>query len=215
MPYYPINLNCQNRSCLVVGGGEVAERKVRGLLAAGARVKVISPGLSPELESLARDGKITVERRPYRRGDLQGMFLVLAATDEPAVTRSLVEEARALPCLLNLADLPAESDFILPALLERGDLTVGFSTSGRCPALAQWLRDRVAEGLGAEYEKLTALLGDFRDRLLTKGVSPPTIRRCIREALDADLLKLVSARDETGIKKLLARIETQAADRNE
>ncbi|MDD5223197.1 MAG: bifunctional precorrin-2 dehydrogenase/sirohydrochlorin ferrochelatase [bacterium] len=215
MPYYPISLNCVNRPCLVVGGGEVAERKVRGLLAAGARVRVVSPELSPVLESLARDGKITVERRPYRRGDLQGMFLVLAATDDPAVTRGLVEEARALPCLLNLADLPAESDFILPALLERGDLTVGFSTSGRCPALAQWLRDRVAEGVGAEYEKLTALLGDFRDRLLTKGVSPPTIRRCIRESLDADLLKLVSARDETGIKKLLARIETQAADWNE
>lgn len=215
MPYYPINLNCENRPCLVVGGGEVAERKVRGLLAAGARVRVVSPELSPVLESLARDAQITVERRPYRRGDLQGMFLVLAATDDPAVTRGLVEEARALPCLLNLADLPAESDFILPALLERGDLTVGFSTSGRCPALAQWLRDRLAEEIGAEYEKLTALLGNFRDRLLTKGVSPPTIRRCIREALDADLLKLVSARDETGIKKLLARIETQAADRNE
>ncbi|MCX5858805.1 MAG: bifunctional precorrin-2 dehydrogenase/sirohydrochlorin ferrochelatase [Proteobacteria bacterium] len=215
MPYYPINLNCVNRPCLVVGGGEVAERKVRGLLAAGARVRVISPGLSPVLESLARDGKITVERRPYRQGDLQGMFLVLAATDDPAVTRGLVEEARDLPCLLNLADLPAESDFILPALLERGDLTVGFSTSGRCPALAQWLRDRLADEIGAEYEKLTALLGDFRDRLLTKGISPPTIRRCIREALDADLLKLVSARDATGIQKLLARIETQAADRNE
>jgi len=215
MPYYPISLNCQNRPCLVVGGGEVAERKVRGLLAAGARVKVISPGLSPELEDLAREGKITVERRPYRRGDLQGMFLVLAAVDDPEVTRALVGEAENLPCLLNLADLPGQSDFILPALLERGDLSLGVSTSGRCPALAQWLRDRLAGEIGADYEKLTALLGDFRDRLLTKGVSPPTIRRCIREALDADLLRLVSARDERGIEKLLARIEARAAGRNE
>ncbi|MCX5866486.1 MAG: bifunctional precorrin-2 dehydrogenase/sirohydrochlorin ferrochelatase [Proteobacteria bacterium] len=215
MPYYPINLNCENRLCLVVGGGEVAERKVRGLLSAGARVKVVSPELSPALEGLARDGKITVERRPYRRGDLQGMFLVLAATDDPGVTRGLVEEARALPCLLNLADLPDQSDFILPALLERGDLSIGFSTSGRCPALAQWLRDRLAGEIGEEYEKLTVLLGDFRDRLLTKGVSPPTIRRCIREALDADLLKLASARDETGIEKLFAGIEARTAGRNE
>jgi len=215
MPYYPINLNCENRPCLVVGGGEVAERKVRGLLSAGARVRVVGPDLSPALESLARDGKITVERRPYRRGDLQGMFLVLAATDDPGVTRSLVEEARALPCLLNLADLPAESDFILPALLERGDLSIGFSTSGRCPALAQWLRDRLAEDIGGDYEKLTSLLGNFRDRLLTNGISPPTIRRCIREALDANLLQLVSARDEAGIEKLLARIEARAGNCHE
>ena len=207
MTYYPINLNLEGKPCLVIGGGEVAERKVLGLLRAGAQVKVISPQISPALARLRDRKEITVEQREYRRGDLQGMFLVFGAADDRRLGPELDQEARDEGCLINHADLPSRCDFILPALLEQGRLQVAVSSSGRCPALAQWLRDQLQEEIGPEYEQLVDLLGDFRDRLLTRKIAPPTIRRCIREILEAGLLEKIRSGGQSEAEEILRRIE--------
>lgn len=154
MRYYPIFLDVCGRRVVVIGGGKVAERKVRKLLRAGARVRVISPELTPGLERLAAASRIRVSRRQYRSGELgrkranrRSPLLVFAATDDPAVQRAVRHDATAAGALVNLADRAEGSDFIVPASLTRGDLHIAISTSGTDPGLARFLRQQLAAGL--------------------------------------------------------------------
>jgi siroheme synthase-like protein len=156
MRYYPIFLNVRGRQALVVGGGKVAERKVRKLLRAGANVRVISPDLTAGLSRLAARGRITVTNRRYRQGDIaagtQGSpwrapFLVFAATNDAAIQRVVEADVAAAGALVNRADSAEDSDFIVPASLIRGELHVAISTSGTNPALARRLRLRLSAEL--------------------------------------------------------------------
>ena len=153
MRYYPIFLDLRGRRCLVVGGGKVAERKVRKLLRAGADLRVISPELTPRLRRFREEGKIQVASRKFRRGDLgpstQGHspLLVFAATDDPLAQRAISRESQAVGALVNRADGAADSDFIVPASITRGDLQVAISTSGTSPGLARKLRQRLTREL--------------------------------------------------------------------
>ena len=137
MHYFSICLDLSGKICIVIGGGKVAERKVQGLLACGARVTVVSPELTTGLEELAAEEKINLIQRPYQEGDLLGAFLAIAATDEPQVQRRVHAEAMHANLLLNVADVPELCNFILPASLRRGDLVIAVSTGGRSPALAR------------------------------------------------------------------------------
>ncbi|MBI4167125.1 MAG: bifunctional precorrin-2 dehydrogenase/sirohydrochlorin ferrochelatase [Acidobacteria bacterium] len=156
MRYYPIFLNLGGRRAVVVGGGKVAERKVRKLLRAGARVHVISPELTPGLKKPLRQRKISVTPRRYRAGDIRSMarkhsaILVFAATSDPVAQRAVQRDAAAIGALVNVADDPARCDFIVPASIMRGNMHVAISTSGTDPALAKWLR----KSLGAEFRKI-------------------------------------------------------------
>jgi len=153
MRYYPIFLDVCGRRVAVIGGGRVAERKVRKLLRAGARVRVISPELTPGLERLRLQKKIQVARRRYRQGDIRAgargaaPLLVFAATDDPAAQRAARQDASAAGALLNRADDPAGCDFIVPASFTRGDLHLAISTSGTNPGLARFLRQQLGAGL--------------------------------------------------------------------
>ena len=147
MRYYPIFLDVRGRRAVVVGGGKVAERKVRKLLRAGAGVSVISPDLTPGLSRLAAANRIRVTRRVYRKGELRrrransrSPILVFAATNDPAAQRAVREDARAGGALVDVASDPAQCDFIVPASLTRGDLHAAISTSGTDPNLARLLR---------------------------------------------------------------------------
>ena len=151
MRYYPIFLDVRGRRAVVVGGGKVAERKVRKLLRAGAVVRVISPELTPGLDRLGREHKIHVTRRRFRKGELsrsranaRSPLLVFAATDDPAAQFAVRRDARAAGALVNVADNADDCDFIVPASFTRGDLHVAISTSGTGPALARFLRQRLS-----------------------------------------------------------------------
>jgi siroheme synthase-like protein len=155
MRYYPIFLDVRGRPAVVVGGGKVAERKVRKLLRAGARVRVICPELTPGLARLAAAGRIRVSRRRYRNIELgrprvkrRSPLLVFAATNDPAAQRAVWKDAADAGALVNLADSAEGSDFIVPASFTRGDLHIAVSTSGTNPGLARFLRQRLAAELG-------------------------------------------------------------------
>lgn len=135
---------------MVVGGGRVGERKVRGLLDAGFSVRLISPVATEELEKMADAGAITWLAREVGRGDLAGAFLVFASTDQREVNRAVADEARALGLLCNVADAPHEGDFHLPALLRRADATVAVGSGGVSPTHAKSIRDRIRRWLDAE-----------------------------------------------------------------
>jgi precorrin-2 dehydrogenase / sirohydrochlorin ferrochelatase len=184
---YPVNLVLTGRPCLVVGGGAVAARKVAGLLDAGAHVTVVAPRIRPEIRALGA----TCEERPYRSEDLAGMWLVMAATDDPAVNADVHADGQAARVWVNAADDPPACSFTLPAVVRQGPVMVAVSTSGYSPALALWLRDHVAAELGPEFSVLAGWLSDARVALQAAGRSTEDIDW--QSVLDWDMLHLIKA----------------------
>jgi len=183
---FPVNLVLDGRRCLVVGGGRVAVRKVDGLLACGAQVRVVAPRLAPDL--VDRPG-VTCERRRWRPDDLDGVWLVVAATDDPTVNRAVFEAGEQARIWVNGADDPTNCSFTLPSVVRRGDLQVAVSTGGRSPALASWLRRRYEGELGPEYAVLLDLLATEREGLKAAGRSTEGLDW--QSALDSDMLGLI------------------------
>lgn len=183
---YPVNLVLEGRSCLVVGGGRVALRKVEGLVACGAKVLVVAPRLDPGLSDQVG---VTCEQRGWEPRDLAGVWLVIAATDDPAVNRAVYEAGERSGIWVNGADDPTNCSFTLPSVVRRGDLQVAVSTGGRSPALASWLRRRYEGELGPEYEILLDLLATEREALRAAGRSTEGLDW--QSALDSDMLGLI------------------------
>ena len=170
MGYYATYLDVTGRRCLVVGGGDEAEAKVRGLLRDGAAVTVIADTINPALEAQAREGAIEVERRGFEEADLEGAFLVIDASGDDASGERVAAAARARHVLVNVLDRPKLCDFIAPALVRRGRLQVAVSTSGRSPFLASLIRRRLEGEIGEEYGELVDIVGALRDRMRSDGV---------------------------------------------
>lgn len=200
---YPVSLYITGRLCVVVGGGKVAERKVSGLLAAGGQVRVISPALTPSLRAFADRGIVEWRERPYGTGDLEGAFLVFAATDQPAVQATVQRDARAAGRLANIADAPAACDFQIPATVRRGDLILTVSTSGRSPAVSAMIRRQLESEFGEEYGLLTDLLGEARDRILA---GPAEKKARLQGLFDAALLDWLRSGSWDKIERHLASV---------
>ena len=160
--YYPVYLDLRGRRVVVVGGGTVAQHKIRELLRSGAAVTVITPESPAGLDDLADEGSVEILWRRYRPGDLEGAFLAIAATDDRTVNHDVWVEAESRRIPVNAVDDLPNCTFIAPAVHRQGDLTVTVSTSGHAPALAARLRDRIASWIGPEYDALVALLGTLR-----------------------------------------------------
>jgi siroheme synthase-like protein len=173
MGFYPIVLDLDGRRCLVVGGGTVAERRVAPLVEGGAEVTVISPTLTEGLAALAGAGRIHHVARAYRDGDVADFELVLVATDTPGVSAAVAIEARARGAWINAADDPPHCDFLLPALVRRGDLVVAVGTGGTSPALARAVREELEAYLTPEYATLAELAAEVRRELRRVGRAAP------------------------------------------
>ncbi len=169
--YYPVSLNIKGRKCVVVGGGEVARRKVKTLMEHGATITVISPELGPGLVQLAEHGEIEALNREYQTGDLKDSFIVIAATDDSNTNRQIVREAGERAVLVNVVDDAQNSDFIVPSFLRRGDITIAVSTAGCSPALARKIRTGLEKNFGEEYAALAQLLNEMRAELKKKGIT--------------------------------------------
>jgi precorrin-2 dehydrogenase/sirohydrochlorin ferrochelatase len=155
---YPAILMLDGRLGVVIGGGVVGERKVRTLLDAGAKVKVITPEATPRLKKLAGDGAIELIERPYQRGDLKGAAVVIASTDERDVNQAIYEEALDEGVPVNVVDDPPHCTFIAPSIVRRGDLMIAISTGGTNPAIAVRIRERLEKEFGPEYEAYLDLI---------------------------------------------------------
>lgn len=206
MAYYPAFLDLRERAVLVVGAGDVACRKVEGLLRAGARVTVVAPEIGPVLRAFAERGRIAIEARDYRAGDLRGFDLAIAATDDGDVQTAIAREAREEKVWLNVVDVPERCDFIAPALLERGPLQIAVGTSGAAPALAATLRDRVAAMLGEEVETVLEIHRRVRDRLKREEPSLEKRGRILRALADAALDAPVRAGDRASVDRILEAV---------
>jgi len=200
MKYYPVLLDLDGKLCVVVGGGRVAERKVRSLLQVGALVKVISPQLTQSLSRLKERGKIIHSQRPYRSGDLHRAFLAITATDDRRANERVFNQALRQKIPVNVVDDPAHSSFIVPSLVQKGDLLIAISTSGQSPALARALRQKLQKEIGAEYIYLLKLLGAVRKKILSLGLGQKRKQVIFRKLAGKDLLLLIRKNDYTGLE---------------
>jgi len=204
---YPINLVwLAERRCVVVGGGEVACRKVGSLLEAGAQqMVVISPRLNDGLARLQRLGHIQHLSRGYQPGDLKGAFLVIATTNDPAVNRAVWQEAEAGGTLINVVDDPDHCNFIVPSTLRRGDLVIGVSTGGQSPALAANLRRELERAFGPEYAAFLELAGGLRDRVARE--LPEGVRACFwHDLVGSEALALLRDGREDEARRLAGEL---------
>ena len=170
-PQYPANLVLGGRRVVVVGAGAVAARKVEGLLACGAHGLVVAPVVGAEVQALADAGALEVHRRPYRTSDLDGAWLAVTATDDPAVNRTVFEDGQARLLWVNAADDPASCSFTLPSVVRQGPVMVTVATGGHSPALATWLKAHIQAELGPEYAVLAGLLSEVREQVRDSGGS--------------------------------------------
>lgn len=188
--YYPVYLSLAERLVVVKGGGPVAERRVAGLLRCGARVRVVAPELTRELARQADAGEIEHVARSYRTGDLEGAALALAEPGEAVADAAFFAEAERRGIFANVEDDVPHCSFIMPALVRRGDLVVAISTSGRAPALAVRLRERLERELGPEYGALLELAGRLRTPLAQAVPDFEERRRRWYELVDSEVLAL-------------------------
>ena len=207
IPFYIACLKLSGRRCLVVGGGEIGLEKVEGLLACDGEVTVIAPDVIPEIGELAGEGSIRWERREYAgAADLEGVFMVIAATDDTDVNIQIYDDAERRAMLVNVVDVPPLCNFILPAIIRTGPLAIAISTAGASPALAKRIRDEIADEYGEPYARLAILLNDVRG--WAKGTLPTyQDRKVFFESIvngDPDPIELLRRGDEQAVRDLIA-----------
>jgi siroheme synthase-like protein len=201
MSYYPIVLEMTGRRCLVIGGGVVAERKIAGLLGVGAEVTVISPKVTEAISHWSKNNSIQLEGRCYRIGDLAGYQLVFVATGDADVNDRVYQEGKSCGVWVNAADDPARCDFILPAVIRRGDLTVAVSTGGASPAATHAIRDELDDYFTAEYAQLVQVAAEVRMELKEKSLNAGA--GAWNDALKGEFRRLIRAGEPEQAKEFL------------
>jgi precorrin-2 dehydrogenase/sirohydrochlorin ferrochelatase len=212
MRFYPVFLDIAGRPAVVIGGGDVALQKVKGLLDAGAEVTVVSPQLHPDLKPLASEGRLRHIEREYEPGDLEGYLLAFVATDDRSINAAVAAEGKERRVLVNAVDDTPNCDFIMPAIAKRGGLIVAVSTSGGSPAMARKMREELEAFLTEDYALMLDLAAEVRRELLEKKVMiTPDVWNA---ALDADVKRLLAeGRREEAKDRLLRRLLEPAAER--
>ena len=204
--YYPVFLSIQDKKCVVVGGGNVAWRKVCSLKEAGAKVTVVSPDFCPELE---RELGVERIRQKYDTGILKGAVLVVASTDDGVVNKKVFSDAVESGILVNVVDKPDLCSFIVPASIQRGDLCISISTGGASPALARNIREYLEGQFGEEFNEFTKLLSEMRRKMLSE-IKDDSIRRDILQRIAGfDILEVMKQNGVPAAKKRILEIVSE------
>ncbi|MBM7855577.1 precorrin-2 dehydrogenase/sirohydrochlorin ferrochelatase [Desulfohalotomaculum tongense] len=199
--FYPLYLRLEGEKCLVVGGGKVAERKVKKLLESGADIVVVSPRLTPGLAALKEQARITHIERECQEKDLQDAFLVFSATDDEEVNRRVAEYCIKNKILVNIVDDPQRCSFFVPAVVRQGPLSVAVSTNGKSPLLAARIREQLENTFGPEYADFLELLGQVRVDLLQRVPEHHKRREVLEKIVQSDILKLYKEKRYDKIKE--------------
>jgi len=162
-PYYPIFIDVENRDVVIIGGGNVCARKAETMLRYGAKVTIVSPKFTDEIEQWAKEGRIRIKRKPYDEADLEGASMVIASTDDETVNTRVAADSRRRRIPVNVVDVTPLCEFIVPAIVESGSIQIAVSTGGKSPALARTLKEDLQRLVGTEYAEINDLLGSLRD----------------------------------------------------
>jgi siroheme synthase-like protein len=174
-PYYPIFLDIENRNVVIIGGGEVCARKAETMLRYGARVTIVSPEFTAEIEQWANDAKLTIQRKRYEVSDIEDAHIIIASTDDTAVNEQIAADARARRIPVNVVDVTHLCEFIVPAIIEKDGIQIAISTGGKSPAVARTLKEDLNRTVGPEYSEVNDLLGSLRDS--AKATLPTDVDR--------------------------------------
>jgi precorrin-2 dehydrogenase/sirohydrochlorin ferrochelatase len=204
MSYYPIFVDLQDQGVLVVGGGEVAERKIRDLLTYACRISIASPRLTPYLKELVDRGEVRLIDLDSLDESLDAVFMVIAATDDPALNSRIASKAKARGILVNSVDQPLDCTFIMPSVVKSGGLQIAISTGGKSPALAKKIRGELEGIFGPEYASLIDLLGLIRRELLSRGKPSSDNKIIFQQLVHSPLLDLIKEGDIEGVKRTLS-----------
>lgn len=205
--FYPAFLDLTGRRCLVVGGGPVGTEKSLKLLDAGAAVRLVSPQITPELGAMVAAGEIDeFHQRPYETSDLDGCFLVIAATSDPNANLRVWEDGESRAMLVNVVDVPHLCNFIVPSIMRHGELAVAVSTGGASPVVARTVRRRVEETIGPEWGDLVAMLRATRDQLKVHHETMPARAAAVEALLETDVVERLAAGDRAGARELIETV---------
>ena len=206
MKYYPAFLDLKDKKAVVIGGGKVAERKVRGLIKAGACVKVVSPSVTAGLERLIDKGKISHVRRNYKKGDLKGAFIVIAGTSSGETNKKVALDAG---CLVNVIDSPSDGDFIVPSVVKRGPLTVAVSTEGASPAVSRAIRKEIEKYYDKEFANYLRFVESVRKKAMREIKDAARRAKFFRSIASEEIFNTLRDKGFNAVsKKLLALLES-------
>lgn len=199
--FYPVMLNLKGKKCTVVGGGKIALRKIKGLVEGGARVKVVSPKLTPELEQIKKEGKITHVCRQYRKEDVENSFLVIGATQKRKVNEKIATEAKEKGSLVNIVDSPFLCNFFVPSFLKRGRLTISISTEGASPFLSKKVGEELERIYGEEYETFLDWMEQIREVVIKNVKDKYRRKQIFSHVVNCEILDLLRAGEKEKAKK--------------
>ena len=205
MRYYPIFLDVKGKNCLVAGGGPVGIRKALALEKCGAHVKVVSETFSHGAEEVKGTSILLIEKK-YEKKDMQGMFLVFAASNHSNLNQEIKKDAADSHILCNVADAPDKSDFLVPSVVDREDLVVAVSTSGASPAMAKKIRKDLEFFFDPAYAKLLKLMGNIRKKLLSAGHAPDEHKKAFSNLIERGILESIRTGDEITVNLILKEI---------
>ena len=186
---FPMFVKLAGRPCLAVGAGTIGESKIAGLLEAEANVRVVAPEATPQVQAWSQANKIEWLARAWEPGDLEGVFLVVAATSSPELHERIFQEATRRGVLCNIVDVPSLCDFYYAAVVQRGALQIAISTAGQSPALAQRLRKELEDQFGPEYDAWLKRLGEERDKLIAAKLDAEERKRLLHDLASAEAFK--------------------------
>ena len=213
--FYPILVDLQGKSALVVGGGKVAQRKIETLLEHGAAVQVVARDLTEELERLRTGKRIEFLGFEFSETFLERAFLVIAATDDASLNRRVSQAAQHRGLLVNAVDQPADCNFIVPSVLSRGDLLIAVSTSGKSPAFAKKVRVELEQHFGEEYGFFLNLMGNLRKEILRLGLSQEENKSAFEELVNSDLLPAIRQKEWDLASQIIEKVLGRAVSKNQ
>lgn len=193
---YPISLKLENKNCLIIGGGRVAQRKIKTLLEYDACIKVVSPHLEEEIFKWAEQGRITLVKRSFLPQDLDNIFMVFIATNDNRVNTHIANQCKEKGIMANVVDDPGLCDFYVPSILRRKSLCLAISTEGKSPAFARWLRRQMENYISEEYGEFVEILGEIRPEIKDLSLTSEDKKRLMEEIINSDWLQLLEAGDE-------------------
>jgi precorrin-2 dehydrogenase / sirohydrochlorin ferrochelatase len=205
MDYYPIQLNLKGKQVIIIGGGKVAQRKLAGLLDTGAQITIVSPEITDTIREYCQSGKVIWKQKSFTQDDLEGMFLVIAATNDPEMNKD-VKRFVSTHQLLLMVDDPEESDFILPSVMNRGRLTLTVSTSGASPTLTKKIKGDLAQQYGPEYQEYVDFLYECRKWILDEVKDVKTKQQLLTKITEPPFL-MIENRKEAFMKLVQQLIE--------
>jgi len=203
--FYPVCLDIKGKKCVVVGGGRVALRKVQGLLECEASVTVVSPDLHVDLAALLVQGEIVWHQKKYTPEEIEGAFLVIAATNNQQAQEEVFSEAGRLNILLNVADVPEKCNFILPARVQRGSLSIAISTGGKSPALAKKLRTELESEFDEKYAILNDIMGIIRPDVIRRNLPQKENELIFSTILESEILRYISEKNAGAVIDLVGQ----------